>query len=247
MSLLSIFREILGAEPPHRLVGAAVLRKGPLLEDDARSNLLNAAMAMDPLSLEASLLKLKALDEYQPVASGNRKSFLTKAELNKLADSTCNHVVARLDRAEDYGVAGFCFGRAMTAHLLALRMGLDKDAVRKIWVAGNLTWRDDGSRWNFHVATAVRGPDGWYAIDPEFGRLQRIADWRTKLDQKVSVTGQTFVTSASRFDAESAAKYDPETLKDGDFGNYFQDLLKQFKIERPLQTRTRPAVSKGWW
>ncbi len=60
---------------------------------------------------------------------------------------------------------GYCFGRAMTAHLLALQMGLDPEGIRKVFIVGDLRSGPD-PEWYFHVTTIVRGTDRkWYAED----------------------------------------------------------------------------------
>lgn len=60
---------------------------------------------------------------------------------------------------------GYCFGRAMTAHLLALQMGLDPGSIRKVFIVGDLR-SGPNPEWYFHVTTIVRGTDNkWYAED----------------------------------------------------------------------------------
>lgn len=200
----------------------------PFVEDSLQRNLEKTAMKRDVMPLQAALAKLDELDRYMPVPAGKRKASLSAEELKKLYRDTANHPVANPMYTDRYGTAGFCFGRAMTAHLLALRMGLDKDAIRKVWIVGNLRGRD-GTPWNFHVTTAVRGPDGWYAIDSAFGPLKRISKWRKDFEDWIVVNGQTFVTQPARFLAGSAAGYRHEALEDPDLGGYFVELMAQFR------------------
>lgn len=64
------------------------------------------------------------------------------------------------------GVVGYCFGRAMTAHLNARYMKLAESSIRKLFIIGDLRSGPD-PEWRFHVTTLVKGTDGiWYAIDP---------------------------------------------------------------------------------
>lgn len=82
---------------------------------------------------------------------------------------TRNHPVAALEVVWKYDPSeeiGFCFGRAMTAHLLARKLGLDAGAIKKLFIVGDLRQGPE-PEWRFHVTTLVRGEDQeWYAIDP---------------------------------------------------------------------------------
>lgn len=106
---------------------------------------------------------------------------LSRSQLQQLFDHVVNHPVASLAAIGNYdhqptgignGEIGFCFGRAMAAHLAARTMGLRRDSIRKIFIAGDL--HDGGTRWRFHVTTVAKGDDGvWYAIDPLLPSLGR--------------------------------------------------------------------------
>lgn len=91
-------------------------------------------------------------------------------QLKSLYRDAIQNPVATLDRVEGYdpdGIIGFCFGRAMAAHLLARRMGLSPESIRKLFIVGDLRSDPEKPEWRFHVTTVVRGPDNrWYAIDP---------------------------------------------------------------------------------
>lgn len=110
------------------------------------------------------------VQKYQAVESTLvTQKVLSPAERHNLFVKTSTHPVANLDALEKYdpsGEIGFCFGRAMTAHLLAKKMGLDSASIRKLFIIGDLRSGDD-PEWRFHVTTAVLGEDNqWYAIDP---------------------------------------------------------------------------------
>ena len=82
---------------------------------------------------------------------------------------TSEHKVAALKHLQKYDnqKIGFCYGRAMTAHLIARKMGLRQRSIRKLFVIGDLR-SGDVPEWRFHVTTLVKGSeDGlYYAIDP---------------------------------------------------------------------------------
>lgn len=105
---------------------------------------------------------------------------LDAAARQALYDRTALHPVARLDALDRYdpqGAIGFCFGRAMAAHLLARRLGLAPDGIRKLFIIGDLR-SGDAPEWRFHVTLLVRGEDGgWYAIDPIMPGPMPVKDW----------------------------------------------------------------------
>lgn len=113
----------------------------------------------------------KALYE-RLVRAPARLSGLTAAQRQELWEAVLRHPVAGLDderkieRYDPQGFIGFCFGRAMAAHLLARGMGLAEGSVRQLFTVGDLREGEE-PQWRFHVAALVKGEDGqWYAIDP---------------------------------------------------------------------------------
>lgn len=102
----------------------------------------------------------------------NRLAGLNPAQMQALMDKLQSNEVTRIGHLCRYNYKpgslkgwGFCFGRAMAAHLYALAMGVDKTQIRKVWAVGPM--KTGESWWRFHVATMVRGTDGkWWALDP---------------------------------------------------------------------------------
>lgn len=101
--------------------------------------------------------------------SSQYKGTFGEAERKRLFDRVANDPVASLDAVDKYdpqGIVGFCFGRAMAAHLYARRAGLNYGSVAKLFIVGDLRSGKD-PEWRFHVTTIVKGHEGkWYAIDP---------------------------------------------------------------------------------
>ncbi len=134
-------------------------------------------------------------------APGNLKS-LTFSQREFLYDSAANHKVARLDNLGKYdpqGIIGFCFGRAMTVHLIALRMGLKPESIRKLFIVGPMM---EGGQivWRFHVTTLVLGDDAtWYSIDPIVGNPLAIQHWMKRMRSIYDRAGKTkfYVTPPS--------------------------------------------------
>ncbi len=101
------------------------------------------------------------------------KEILTAPELAKLYEDTVENPVAKLDNLGKYdptGIIGFCYGRAMTAQLIARKMGLAEASMAKLFIVGAMcsdkNCNPDQPEWRFHVTTIVKGQSNWYAIDP---------------------------------------------------------------------------------
>ena len=92
--------------------------------------------------------------------ASERQQLFTLSARDKVAS------IASLDHYDQQNI-GFCFGRAMAAHLIARGMGLGSDSIRKLFIIGDLRSGAD-PEWRFHVTTLVRGSEdgGWYAVDP---------------------------------------------------------------------------------
>ncbi|MBI5240264.1 MAG: hypothetical protein HY926_07305 [Elusimicrobia bacterium] len=123
----------------------------------------------------------------------------------ELWDAAFRHPVAGLDderklaKYDPQGFIGFCFGRAMAAHLLARQMGLAESSVRKLFAVGDLREGEE-PQWRFHVAALVRGDDGaWYAIDPIMEGPMTAVAWLSEVRRAWDKTGKArfYLTEAS--------------------------------------------------
>ncbi|MGE0526330.1 MAG: protein-glutamine glutaminase family protein [Bdellovibrionales bacterium] len=147
-----------------------------LLLSCARSLFLASVLWSSSLSLAATpqeeIQRLyDVITEQAPASLGA----FTEAQRNELFQKVSSHPVAGLEGIGRYdrqptgigdGEIGFCYGRAMAVHLLARKMGLEEQSIKKIFIAGDLN-NQQGTRWRFHMATMVKGNDGkWYVIDP---------------------------------------------------------------------------------
>jgi hypothetical protein len=138
----------------------------------------------------------------------------------------------------------------MAAHLEALRAGVSKEAIRKIWIVGDL--KTDQGHWSYHVATLVRGEGGvWYAMDPIFGRPVTAEEWYHRfMASDREGDARIFVTDPSRYTVLNSRPYMPD-LNDADtrenraFKGYFSDLLALFRAEsQALTAQVRAANQK---
>lgn len=106
--------------------------------------------------------------------SENLLPALDASQRRQLLQEVTNNEVAKFSALKIYdppqndrpdSEIGYCFGRAMAAHLIARKMGLEESSMKKIFAAGDM--QNNTVRWRFHMATLVRGEDSkYYAIDP---------------------------------------------------------------------------------
>ena len=159
-------------------------------------------------------------------------------EAASLYRATQENPVASYELRKKYdpeGRLGFCFGRALAVHLEALRVGIRRESIRKIWAVGKLQLGD--LKWQHHVATMVRANDGgWWVIDPMWEAPMKATQWMTRMrwvfatwkDPEI----QFMVTKPERFGTEFSDKYSKEELTSDWYGDFFKDLFKYYR-ERP--------------
>lgn len=177
----------------------------------------------------------------------DRKLALNFEEANALLSDVTNNNIAKYDSRLKYdpqGSLGFCFGRALTAHLLAMKRGVDKNSIRKVFVSGTMN-TPDGITWSFHVATLIaKKGGGFWVIDPNFLEVQTLENWfatyeKQSPDQRIRI----FITPAARFGSEGFGMYSNQKygLTDAFYNNYFIDLFKDFKLQDMIfKNRPRP-------
>jgi hypothetical protein len=175
-----------------------------------------------------------------PVVKRNPKRIygLTKEQRSALYNKVAHDPVVSPEFLKKYdpsGKIGFCFGRAFVAYVEALRMGLAKENILKLWVVGNMKYKS--INWAYHVTTIVRGDDGqWYAIDPEFREPFPIGSWYENIANKLTNDGrlQLFATDPKRFGPNGggdARPPRPSSLHNPIYNHYFEDYLKNSRSE----------------
>lgn len=115
------------------------------------------------------------------------------------------------------GTVGFCFGRATIAHMEALIRGMNPDAIRKIWIAGDM------KQWGHHVATMIKGEKGWYVIDTNIGRPVTADEWLAFYQPFKSQNAKdimVFVTRADRFGPYDTQSYTGINLFNSNTSHY---------------------------
>lgn len=130
-------------------------------------------------------------------------------ELQNLAAIVDRHPISSLLQLEKYdptGLIGFCFGRSMSAHMEARRMGVSEAHIKKLFIIGDLR-STANPEWRFHVTTLVKAEDGkWYAVDPILNNVHgrpitvTAEDWiiqvRTIWDQWTGYKAKLYLTDA---------------------------------------------------
>ncbi len=177
-------------------------------------------------------------------------NYLTKEELDLIYKDAANEKV-NVDYAcyDPKGAIGFCFGRATIVHMEALIRGVNPDSIRKIWIAGDM------DKWGHHVATMIKGKDGWYVIDSNLGRVVKAEEWidfyKPYKSNKSAKDIMVFITRADRFSPEHAQNYSQinlfntatnfyERTEDyyrGFFVDYFDSLDKERKEVKKFPVR----------
>ncbi len=191
----------------------------------------------DIIANNLNLKKLLAGEmKFKPIAK--KKTFVSKAEADVIykamrdAKVNINH-----DCYDPKGTIGFCFGRATIAHMEALIREVHPDAIRKVWIAGDM------GKWGHHVATIIKAENGWLALDTNMGRVITLDEWfiivhREKVKDANEI--MNFVTQAGRFSPYNNMSYNSFDLFNTDrlefnkaqdfyrgyFHDYFEDLDK---------------------
>lgn len=168
-------------------------------------------------------------------SSSKRKIGLDDGEMHSLFREVYDHPVAAIAKVPKYEAyqkgIGYCFGRATAAHLTALKNGVDKDSIRKIWALGDL--RTGDVNWRYHVTTAVRNKKGeWIAIDPIFGRPMPVDEWykeMKKFDHKGNM--RVFETEPKRMGPDTGGQYNKKQFNHFLYNGYFSDMMESFREE----------------
>ncbi|MCO5144270.1 MAG: protein-glutamine glutaminase family protein [Oligoflexia bacterium] len=159
-----------------------------------------------------------------------RKPGFTVKEQNELFQRTDQNPVSSICHVSKYdpqGNIGFCFGRATTVHIEALRMGIQKEMIKKIWAVGHM--KNDIGDWQYHVATIVRDKVGnWVVIDPIFTNPKSVKEWASELE-KMSADNQLqfFISEPGRFAPNHPGNYGKQEFSHPAYNNFFLDLMKQ--------------------
>ena len=159
----------------------------------------------------------------------DRKNHINVSQAKILYKAVANHPVASLRNYSKYDPGnngiGYCFGRAMTAHLEALwnpELKVNNKAIRKLFALGKL--QTGTASWRYHVTTIVKASDnGWWAIDPIMGEPIKADVWYSRM-RSYNPSGDMLLFSdeAARF-SPVEGMYKKDELDDDRYSNYFKD------------------------
>lgn len=128
---------------------------------------------------------------------------------------------------------GFCFGRAMFAHLDLVYKGLNRNSIMKAFVVGEM------GNWGWHVTTIAQsknaeGFETWLAIDPVAGKVIPLKQWYELMMNQYSTDKKLklYITLPTRFGPDT--EYNEQMLRSSFFNNYFNDLIAWFEKESKL-------------
>jgi hypothetical protein len=192
---------------------------------------------------ELNRTTLERMNAYIPPRQIHRAQSIFWSDAQNLIDAVYNHAVIGFKNqkkynADDGSETGFCFGRAMYVHLTLLRMGLQKESIKKIWAVGPIKNGSGQENWGYHVATiAFSKKDGWIVIDANEMKPRPLAKWMQEFnDRSVDQRLRFYVTEPEKM-ALYTGKYNWWFLglnlsRDSDyFKNYFVDLLAAVRTE----------------
>lgn len=172
---------------------------------------------------------------HNTITDSKRLPNLNRTQAQEVFSRVVSHPVADRNNLRKYdpnGSIGFCFGRAMAAHLELIKYGVQKNRIRKIWAVGNL--KAGGVDWAYHVATIVKADNGsWWAIDPIFERPIKVEDWISKMKPFDSDNNMTIFTSEAKRFGPWIQAYTSFELNLDHYNNYFRDLLNYYKPNNP--------------
>ncbi len=219
-----------------------LLRNDPKAFLEARANAGRPVPACNDVQ-EFNKAQLQELNEMNTQADGftisgeeSRKDSISLSEANDLYQRVAKHPVADLKNRSKYdpnnaGI-GYCFGRAMAAHLEALfNMNVKNSSIRKLFAVGSL--QTGSTKWGWHVTAVVKAKEGgWWAIDPIIGSPIKAEDWYNKMLTSFNPTKDLvlFHDRAMRFGPQ-VQRYTLQQINLEFYNNYFKDLLEVYKQE----------------
>jgi hypothetical protein len=191
---------------------------------------------------------LTRLAEYRPPQGPDRVQAISYEDARQLLSALNSNEVTGYAYREKYQrpdvEIGFCFGRATFAHLMLLKMGLQKESIMKAWVVGPM--QTPGVMWDFHVATMayVRGK-GWMVLDSNYREPLSVREWYSRsraqsTDQKLRI----YLTPASKFGVDagtySRVQMGLDLPREQDwYQHYFVDMMRSLSNRTPEQLGLR--------
>jgi len=178
-----------------------------------------------------------------------RAAFITQSQAQEVLNHLLTHPVVSPSQTSVYDPEnrfGLCFGRALHVHLELLRRGVQKEAIKKVFAVGPM--KGTSVDWQFHVATAVRGPGRtWWVIEGGLPAPVRVEDWWQAI-RALNSDGRLrlYVTEPNRI-GPSGWRYNVQPNGLRSYNGYFEDLFRYYK-ENPLPASakfSRPVLGQS--
>ena len=192
---------------------------------------------------------IQDLRDYWPLSNDKRAQSMSSRDAQNLLNAARGHAVVGFQGDQRYqrpdSDTGFCFGRATYIHLTALKMGLQKESVLKIWAVGPMkSSLNSEITWGYHVAALVYTKEGgWLVIDPNTYMPQSFEHWMGQMSQQSTDQRLRFyVTEAEKFSLY-AGKY-PRFLMGLDHAHE-QDFFKGYFVDMMDAVRKESLPSLG--
>lgn len=190
---------------------------------------------------------VETMQGYVPPANTHRAQAIDTARAQRMLDIVLDHPTIGLRNDDVYmrpnEEMGFCFGRAMYLHLLALKLGVQKESIKKIWAVGPMESDSPGISWGYHVGLLIFSKEGWIVLDPNMGRWYRIHEWIDTFSKK-SQDGRIrfYATEPDKFGLYSG-KYSRYIL--GSDLTITEDWFRHYFVDMIAATRTESLQSLG--
>jgi hypothetical protein len=210
---------------------------GIRLRDQISESLFNTPFYSEKIATWRNRKIIQMLREFPIPETFGRKMGITSVEARSLIAKIEQNPVTGMAKSNHYDPdhhMGFCFGRAMTAHLLALEAGISNESILKFFAVGH--FKSGGNDWRYHVTTLVRATNGdWWTIDSFFGYPMRPAQWYEAMLKMDRGDMNLFVTESKRFGPDGPLPYSRRDLSHPEYRGYFNDLLHFFRGEAKIR------------
>lgn len=212
---------------------------------DFRQHEIDQAANFDELNKNL----IESINRYSPQLNSRRAMGVTREQAQKLLrELTTEHFFVNAREKYDEKLnLGLCFGRSIYLHLMLLKLGVNKDSIKKVFAVGPMESGLTKLTWQFHVATIVKDKDSnkWWVLDTNFDTPLLLEEWvyemkRRSQDKTYRLFRSTLIDKSKslRFYITDAQKIGPSGweyniraggLFDGFYNNYFQDMFKVLK------------------
>lgn len=210
-----------------------------------KESLIDLQLRLDDKSIKAANTHVQSLlkGPLEATKVNGKTHYVTMEEAQTILDSIENSKVNRDHYCYDPdNTTGFCFGRAIIGHMEALARNVHPEAIKKIWIAGDM------KQWGHHVAPMVKGEEGWLVLDTNIGKPVSTEEWQKfyrpfKAPKAKEV--MVFVTQAGRFGPYDSEAYSAVNLfntngqvfvRENDFyRGYFHDYFEALDKDKTIK------------